>query len=311
MSRDWMPERPELPYFAYGLLQPGELGYHQVESFVWSQKRASIEGALNTRDGIPMLTPGRPGKVHGWLLEFHERADEAYSCIASFEPRDLYRWSEVVTDDHLPANVLIGRTTTGARPLEEEHWSGRDDPVFTHAMAAVRDVSDGPDGTIQFDSTRPDLLDWGRFFRVQMAYLLLWSAIERYLALVYGPSLEPSLKLTKLGEDRSFAHHLSRVSGSERRVYESRSRDSAVFDTSAPKRAAKYFYVVRSNLSHRGKGAWNDAEMVRGALSDLLSVFTGMLAESGISGARPPGQGQSAMEAATPSPTPSRALQDQ
>lgn len=278
-----MPERPEIPYFAYGLLQPGELGYHQVESFVRSRKRAAIVGALNSRDGIPMLSCERPGKVHGWLIEFHEPADEAYSAIAAFEPRDLYRWAEVVTDDQAQANTLIGRTTTGSRPLEEEQWSGRDDPVFTHAMRVVRDVSHGPDGTTPFESVRPDLLDWSRFFRVQMAYLLLWSAIERYLALVYGPSLSPNEKLASLGSSDSFRSHLTEVGGHGRRVYESRGRESAVLDTGQPKRAAEYFYVVRSNLSHRGKGAWGEAEMVRQALRDLLTIFSQMLDESGIS----------------------------
>lgn len=283
MNADWMPERPELPYFAYGLLQPYELGYRQVKSFVRSQWRASIAGALNSRDGIPMLSLDGPGKVHGWLMEFHDPAETAYSAIGAFEPRDLYRWGEVVVDDGTPANTLIGRTKTGSRPLEEEQWSGRDDPVFTHAMRVVRGVSDGTDGTTPFASVPPDQLDWSRFFRVQMAYLLLWSAIERYLALAYGPQRDPSEKLTSLGRDGSFARHLAGAIGSGRRVYESRSRDSEVLDTNRPKRAAKYFYVIRSNLSHRGKGAWNEAEMVRVALSDLLAIFTAMLAESGIS----------------------------
>jgi hypothetical protein len=278
----WLPTRLDLPYFAYGLLQPGELGYKQIESFVHSQRPAKVAGALSSRDGIPMMSLGSSGVVHGWLLAFAEPTSEAYTAIASFEPRKLYRWTEVVTDDGVQANSLVAGATTGSRPLEEERWSGKEDPVFTHAMSVIRDVADGPDGATPFASVPPQALDWSRFFRVQMAYLLLWSALERYLSLVYGPTLDPNNKLSKLGSDAAFARHLGTIGGHGRRVYESRSRESAVLDVANPKRAAEYFYVIRSNLSHRGKGAWGEAEMVREALRDLSAVFRRMLAESGI-----------------------------
>jgi len=33
---------------------------------------------------------------------------------------------------------------------------------------------------------------WRVFFRLQAAYLLLWSVVERYAALRYGPGLRPA-----------------------------------------------------------------------------------------------------------------------
>lgn len=270
-----LPRRIDLPYFTYGLLQPGELAHRQLDGLLIAECRAEVKGSLRVRDGIPLLAAAPSETIHGWLLEFRDVG--GYRAIVQFEPTKLYRWEEIKTIDGVTANTLMGATDTGSHVLHDDRWTGSKDPVFVHGLGVVREVVDGPDGRVPFESVPPEALDWVRFFRVQMAYLLLWSAIERYLALAYGPELDPVRKLKALGRDEEFARALSHTVTQSRRVYESRSRDSAMLDPTEPGRSAEYFYVVRSNLSHRGKGAWSEAELVRTALQDLFVIFGRML----------------------------------
>jgi hypothetical protein len=110
-----------------------------------------------------------------------------------------------------------------------------------------------------------------------MAYLLLWAAIERYTGFAFGPRLEPIARVERLAALASFqAAVRSRVS---RRsvVTDSRTLKSYRLDPESPADAALYYYQVHSNLSHRGKGAWNDGGLVRESLRELLDVFKEVL----------------------------------
>jgi hypothetical protein len=130
----------------------------------------------------------------------------------------------------------------------------------------------------QFSSAPPHGFDWPRLFRLQMAYLLLWSAVERYCALAHGPTLEPLRKIDALGADSAFREQLARVVKRTDRVYDSRSPDAhADLKPSNPSSSARYYYQVRSNLSHRGKGAWRDGEIVRQSLIELFTIFSAVL----------------------------------
>lgn len=58
------------------------------------------------------------------------------------------------------------------------------------------------------------------------------------------------------------------------------SRDPRVcyhLDIEHPDEIADYFYQVRSNLSHRGKGAFSDGEIVRKSLCILIETFKNLL----------------------------------
>lgn len=52
-----MPPRVELPFFAYGLLMPGELAHGLIEELVERSVASFAEGALYARDGLPLFDP--------------------------------------------------------------------------------------------------------------------------------------------------------------------------------------------------------------------------------------------------------------
>jgi hypothetical protein len=275
---------PVLPFFSYGIFKPGALAYKRLQPFVdVSPVRALVRGSFWLWDGLPLLEPNGSGTVAGCLLKFQPgREIEAYQLIDSTEPPQHYRWATLTLSKPLQqANALLGRRPARASvPFEELEWSGRSDPVFTHGIQTVRQTAEEL-AAEPFISAPPDSFDWPRLFRLQMAYLLLWAAIERYAALAYGPNLEPMEKVRQIGADTLFQAALQSMVARTDEVFDSRDPDSrAILDVRRSESSAKYYYQVRSNMSHRGKGAWKDGELARQSLIELLAIFTAMLESS-------------------------------
>lgn len=272
-----LPERIDLPYFAYGLFKPGELAYGQLESLVdGAPVKAEVSGALYVRDGLPLLKLGSMNRVRGFLLCFREdKAEEAYARISAFEPRKHYRWEAVrLEETNEVANALLGRSPKkGSILVEEGEWTGRRDPVLARGLSVVREVA-AEYGGEKFHPAHLDEFDWPRLFRLQMAYLFLWAIIERYATLAYGPALEPMEKINRFGKDPAFQRALRRVVTRHETVYDSRNpTNHADLDPERGHSSAKYYYYVRSNLSHRAKGAWSDGEIVRCSLLELQEII--------------------------------------
>lgn len=258
------------PVFAYGVLQPGELGWLRVRDAVLCAEPAAVEGTLRIRDGLLLLAPGH-GRVHGWLIVFHsEKADEGYQSVADLE-KGLYRWDrrEVVTEagQLVVANVLIGRSpTAGSHPLDDP-WTTAEDPLFREGRRLVDELAtEAVQGPAPPDPTR--------VLRLQTAYGLLWSIIERYVTIRYdvGEDVWPKLKL--LAEEPAFATALARHVDREDVVLRSTapSKKAKLIPTD-PKKSLDYYYTLRSNAAHRGKAAYDDLSRVSDSLSELPSVF--------------------------------------
>jgi len=51
-------------------------------------------------------------------------------------------------------------------------------------------------------------------------------------------------------------------------------------DSGNPKTSAEYYFQVRNNLTHRGKGASKDGEIVRLSLLELLTIVERMVEQT-------------------------------
>lgn len=265
------PSDENLPFFAYGLFCPGQIGYFQLRDFVQSvDAPATISGSLHLRDGLPILNPHGSGTVAGALLRFRAGAAfDAYERISKLEPDKQYLWSTATVFDSL-TNVLIGRSPNrGSIPFEGKTWDGWDDPLFTAGLDVVQETI--ASGT-KFDR------DLKPMFRLQMAYLLLWSAIERYLSLRYHLGDRVSEKLNALATEPAFASAVAALAPDKRTVTRAdRPRDKTALDVSSPKSAVAYYYQVRSNITHRGKGVSRDHDLLLKSATELLAIFRSML----------------------------------
>ena len=151
-------------------------------------------------------------------------------------------------------------------------------PGVRTGLSVVREVAD-QHAREEFHSAPPDTFDWHRLFHLQMAYLLLWTVIERYASLSYGPTLRPEEKVEKFGRDPSFGQALRRVVTITGKVYDSQDPEipPAILDREDPASSASYYRRVRHNLTHRGKGAWKDGEIVRRSLFELQEIVCQIL----------------------------------
>ncbi|MEU8337887.1 hypothetical protein [Micromonospora sp. WMMA1976] len=280
------PQDQDLPLFVYGSLKPGELAFGLIKPFVDYGRlvEATAAGVIRLRDGLPLLDSLAAGRVRGFLLFFRAgKADEAWSLVTDFEPGTQYSWetTEAVTDDgrRVAANVLAGtklqRGVSGDPLLE---WSARHDPVLGEGLAEVRRLvwESAPNG-VQAQPDGPDF--WRQFFRLQASYLLLWSVVERYTALRYGPARDPWPRVCLLDEDLAFQAALETVTAKPDSVVDSRKPTEKFALKADFTGGARYYYQIRSNLSHRGKSAFRDARLVLKAVVELHDAMLVLLAQ--------------------------------
>lgn len=225
-------------------------------------------GRLLVRDGLPFLVPDGELTVRGALLGFSDSA--AYERIVDMEPKHLYQWRTIEVAGRA-ANVLYGTKPSSGNPIDSAGWDGWEDPLFTEALSVVKETW----------RTSGRESGYARLFYLQMAYMLLWSAIERYLTLRYSLG-ERIMKKTKLlGEDVGFADALKRVVPASEGRSVTRSSDpdeGSQLDPDDPKKSALFYYGVRSNVTHRGKtSGQHDTDLLEAALTQLLSIFGRML----------------------------------
>jgi hypothetical protein len=264
------PRQVNLPFFAYGVFKPGELAYHRVRDLVLEVKSVSAQGRLLLRDGLPLIDPDGPGEVCGSILFFKPQHEaEAYKRIVAIEPDRYYRWEERNAQGTL-ANVLVGRyRNKGSVPFEGSEWRGREDPLFKEAVDVVEET---------LRSSCEFRCDLKPLFRLQMAYLLLWSSIERYLSLRYHLGNKVVEKVNYLAEEAAFARALQQNVQNRRPLYRADSPgQKRVLDPSNPRKSLDYYYQIRSNITHRGKAVVQDHNILKDSLSELLKIFKSVL----------------------------------
>lgn len=281
-SRLELPPRLELPLFDYGLLKPDQLAYDALlDGNVEGTRPASLpSGGLRYRDGLPLLDPDGDCGVEGVLVRFEPaRQRAAYDAICGFAPRQHYRWltTSVKLDDgeRVSANTLVGRHP--ARGSAEEcfsSWSAADDPVLRFGPHSVRALALEP-VTPPFPSVpgdNPSL--WERFFRLQAAYLLLWSVIDRFTALALGPADAPLARAYRLGEDPRFREAVVAAGvAPSRKTPDSRDPQKTRRIREDGSGAMYSWEAVRANLGHPGKTAFHDGVQLRRALVELHDTF--------------------------------------
>ncbi len=267
------PQNTDLPFFAYGLFRPGQLAFFQVRDLVREvADPAQVAGELRLRDGLPIIQLAGHGCVRGALLTFLPgRAADAYKRISAMEPDKHYRWQEAPVGG-TPANMLVGRSPEkGSVPCEDPEWNGWNDPLFTAALDVVE------------ETLRSQAFDWNLkpLFRLQMAYLLLWSSIERYVSLRYRLGGRVNEKVGYLAHEAAFATGLRAHVRETRTVYRAdKPEEKEVLDPESPKKAVRYYYQVRSNITHRGKGVVRDYNLLRDSLAELLPIFREVLGQA-------------------------------
>jgi hypothetical protein len=115
-------------------------------------------------------------------------------------------------------------------------------------------------------------------FRLQMAYTLLWSGIERFTAFKYGTSLKPEDRLKRFAEHPAMGLALKAHVHDKRDVFRSDDPEQKKqLRKEDPKAALDYYYQVRCNVVHRGKASYFEYDMLLKSLEELLAIFRQVL----------------------------------
>ena len=234
-----------------------------------NQLKTAVAGAQ-----ILFLASEGPGAVPGFIIWFQSSTSaDAYASIADIEPDHQYRWDETTAAaaaDTYKANVLVGKSPLkGSVPMEDTPWSGQADPLFTIALEVV-DEAMAQNFVFTWD-LKP-------MFRLQAAYLLLWSAIERYLSLRYNLGDDVERKIKHLAAEPAFVAALQTHVTDVRHVYRAdHPRQRVEISNTDPSGAVAYYYQIRCNIAHRGKGVTRDHERVLKSLAELLPIFRHVL----------------------------------
>ena len=268
------PSNILLPFFAYGIFKPGQLCHSRIGDFVESSSKDTVSGILKERDGIPLLVLGdNYENIKGYLIHFIAGEEgNAYDRIIGIEPDEVYCWGTVKVND-FEANVLIGRKEQkGSTDLEKfDEWDGKSDPYFKQGLEEVEVILNA---NLNSDCRYKAL------FRLQMAYMLLWSAIERYAGLKYHLGNNVSDKVYKIASEECFKDTLKKIVQNKREVFNTTNLKRCTLDPNDPEKSIRYYYQVRSNVIHRGKSVNADFTTMKSSLEELLFIFKELLKES-------------------------------
>lgn len=266
------PKNTDLSFFAYGIFKPHQLAYSRIKNYVKSYFEYEIDYTMLMRDGVPLITPPKNGnhnKTIGYLIYFkdEECSKKAYKIISKTHYEKLYKWEEIDVNKY-KANVLIGvNPEMGSFHIESNvgNYDGRDDPYFKEAIEVVEN---------ELNDENKHWHNINDFFKLQMSYLLLWTAIERYCSLKYNNT---SSKINQLSKDDLFKKSLKKHITSKRTVYSAEDLREYTLDSEDSYKSVRYYYTVRCNVAHRGKALHNDYKIVRYSLKELLEIFNDII----------------------------------
>jgi len=277
-----LPEETDLPFFSYGIFKPGQLGYFQIKEFVEDCSSASIPADLYERDGIPLLHLSKNRQINGYILTFSSGNEtKAYKKIVATEPDKHYKW-DTTEICNAKVNLLTGKKVgRGCSYYESSEWDGSKDPLFNEALEMIDGILNSKADQNENHRHLDYSIGINEIFRLQMAYMLLWSAIERYGSLKYGLKTTPDELKVKLSQEPAFTNGLQESVKYQRRVFRTDEPEkNIILDPENPKKSIEYYYQVRCNVVHRGKTVFNDIDVIRDSLTELLAIFRAMLDES-------------------------------
>lgn len=269
------PHDNTLPFFTYGIFKPNQLAYSRIGKYVKKTFPEKINYRMRMRDGVPLIVPPVNNKISypakGYLIYFKDDSSKkAYEVISNMEHKKLYKW-EVIKIGENKANVLIGiNPELGSSHMEVNpgNYDGNDDPLFKEALDVVEQ---------ELSDENKRLMSVSDFFKLQMAYMLLWSSIDRYCTLKYGDGHSFKEYRKMLSEEKAFEDALKKHVGSERRVYSVQDLWEYILTPDNPLYSLNYYYTIRCNVVHKGKSTYNDSKMLKQSLKELLNIFRDVL----------------------------------
>ena len=263
--------------------------YSRIKEYVKNKYPNEIPYELSYRDGVPLIFPnGQNGlKTLGFLIYFEEGDERtAYYIISETEPVGLYEWKKIKVGNY-DANVLMGKDVNkGCSPQNKKEYNpnydGRNDPFFKEAIWLIEK---NLNKIKEIEKNRyPNV---NNFFTLEMNYMLLWSAIERYSSLKYKFQGKGDNNKDFVKEDsfqkafKKYVHRTDIVHNAEKLYPKTLNSPNHRNHINCYINSIQYYYTVRSNVIHRGKMInMEDYNRLKSSLEELLLIFKDVLKDT-------------------------------
>lgn len=261
----------ERPFFAYGIFKKGQLAHSKIADCMENSVPDEIPYELNIRDGYPLIKKVESENItKGDKISFTKRIC-AYQRICDTMPGNIYKWDTVAIDGET-FNILVTEDLEGTFVnLDDkgnyiDSYDGHDDPFFYKVPEFIHNELDN----IKYDENF--------IFRIQMYYILLWSAMERYSKLKYDVSNREADYLNALAKDKIYRDAFKIVD--PKNMDSIRAANNAreyIFDKTNQNYIINFYYTLRCNVAHRGKELRNNSIILKNSLNDLLDIFDLMI----------------------------------
>lgn len=262
----------ERPFFAYGIFKKGQLAHSKISDCVESIVPGDVPYELHIRDGYPLVKKQRSEEItKGENVRFNQRVC-AYQRISRTLPGNIYRWDTDVVGGET-VNILVTDDLNGTFINVDndgnyiDSYDGYCDPFFKKVPRFIEN-----------ELNHLDYSDETVIFKIQMYYILLWSAIERYCKLKYYVSNNESDYLKSLAKDELYQTAFSVVNPENRNsIHAANNAREYIFDKKNPNYVINYYYTIRCNVAHRGKELRNNTVPLEKSLRDLIEIFDLMI----------------------------------
>lgn len=282
-----LPTNCNNPLLTYGLFKPGQLAFSQIEGRC--KKKITpvyIEGTLKHVNGMPVLLKKFNGErddpVKGYIIRFKSgRGRSVYNTICNSKDMHIYSWDTIEYNGE-EINILVSADPKKMIDLFENpdisdsmlnmydyHW--KHDPVYKNAITFLDSRLNDLGSRIRFmgyeDIPKAALL----FVEVQSLYMVLWSALDRFLTFRY--SMFQSTNVKKLSEEEFFEDAIREYVQSDFTVTSAQNLKQITVNKENPKCCAQYYYTLRNNVVHTGKMNVKETRKLFKALCELKLIF--------------------------------------
>lgn len=299
MKSAGLPKDISLPFLAYGFYKPNQLAYSTIKGYVFNKpKHITINYELNHINGMPVLENkiNPNSKVDAYMMEFkYAKQETAYKRIGYGKNKHVYKW-EVINLSGQEVNVLMNAGDK-SYPIYTDKWENydwRDDPIFKYTISYldknIDKLKEKLDGKFE---DGPYLVDFETFIEVQSAYMVLWTALDRFLTFRYGDTKTWNVK--KLSEEHFFKKSLTKNYNAlskqefyndsllntawEKTVFSAEDLEEYELTPNKPTCSALYYYTLRNNVVHAGKMMPEELNIILNALLGLTEIFKDVLKE--------------------------------
>jgi gamma-glutamylcyclotransferase (GGCT)/AIG2-like uncharacterized protein YtfP len=271
--------------FAYGTLKKNELAFSQIQSLVETINAVQLSGyEIGIRDSLPVIFQSKSSVVEGELIIPKEStADIFWKIVEDYEGNNLYQKMEVeVEDDNrqkFSCFAFVGKReiARGYSRLAKSVWTSKYDPYLAYSFPILFNEIQ----KITKKSYPADMYhDYWRYMNtLQEKYLLLTVILEHIALLVIGTpnSTGPNARIAQLGASVEWAtafHAVAASSGITPTSVKDAKKLKYKYGNDSPEQAIAMYYQVRSNLSHQGKGGFEDCDLIYTCLVDLSAILS-------------------------------------